>query len=300
MKSYKTALGLTLATSVCAALIACNKGGGNNSPAPVPPPVVIPQNQFQVRPFGQIPAGQMVRPRITNNNKIKYIKCYGTSLDYTSGQGVGLLPLDFPPLPFDNTKVETYELPHLHSASLGKVAVKIEPDVVDANGNATQEGTLEISVTEAQGNKLTSIKSFLDSRVKLEVDDTKNEKNVKIDCSVETIENGQMVPLYDSGNPKLVYTCNTGSSGATTTPGAVKTFTVKSKPEKLIESATDVLRLENDKEQNGDIVFVNDRKAQSRVVKVAVPFGHEFLVNSSAASASILCSAGVANATQQK
>lgn len=304
MKSYKTALGLFLASSVCAALVACNKGGGNAPvPAPAPLPVVVaPQNQFQARPFGQVIPGQIVRPKITNNGQFKFIKCYGVSLDYSSTREIEhMMPIDFPPMPFDNTKVESFELPYLYSATLGKIVVKAEPDVLNAQGNLTHEGTLELSLTETQGSRLSSIKSFLDSHLKLELDDTKKEKRIKVDCGLEVVEYGQSVPLFDSGNPKLSYSCKT--SVATSAEPVVKSFTVKSKPQTVIPGA-DELKLENGKDKNnGDIVLVSDRKAQSRIVKLSVPFGHEFLAvsgNSSTASASIMCSAGTANATQQK
>jgi len=308
MKSFKTILSLSIAASTCAALIACNKSGGND-PQPPPPPVQ-PLNQPPVFNPGPLNPSQGVFRPVMKPQQLTYVKCFTGHANYSSLQTSPIQALE---LPIDPAKPLNQEIPYMYSTSMGKLTLNVQPDVVDANGNPTSLGYMEFVLSDLSGSGASTLRGNLDSHLNLKIDDRQREKYFSIDCSLEMKEGQESISIMDVGNANATYTCSTSLPQLMATPaptptapigtaGAVEPFTTKSKPRVLVENASQSLKLANSKEKSGYILVNDERKSQNRSIEWSVRYGQAFLLttnSSSAVSASILCQPAV-NATQQK
>lgn len=312
MTSFKAIIGLSLAASTCLVLIACNKSGNDNQPPaaqPLAQPLPPAQPAFVPGPLG--PAQGGVPRVIVKPQQFNYVRCYTSILDYGSAKMPYMIPQY--DIPFDSAKLTTQEVPYLYSTMLGKVTLNVQPETLDASGALTSAGYLELTLAGTAGTGNSTLRGNLDAHLNLEIDDQQQQKNFKVDCSLETVQDGVPTSMIYTGNVKDSYSCSNtlpqvASAQATppTSPipnNADSAFTTKSKARVIIENATQSLVLSNGKErESGYIVVSDERKSAGRNIRWSVRYGQAFMLNTGGGTAtanSLLCRPAP-NATQQK
>ncbi len=290
MKSIKLIMGLGIAASLTAALVACNKSSDNNNPQPVAGPVIVPPAPTA---FPAI-LGSNPNSRRPSMGPTATVICIAAAVD-SSGRS-GLLGAQGFNLtqPWDTSKAASFPILNPYETSLGKVTFNVQPDTFDANGTLTAIGFLELNVTGGPGNASTTIRAGLSSNVKLDMTNTQREEGLNVDCNV--------VDLLDIANSKSAYACRM-SQAQSAAPSEITDFKINSKAQ-FIDPAK-ILKLEVDKSSDlGRLVLSIDKSNQNRSIKLSVPFGDSFSVRHgtpSAVTSAVDCVATEqSNATHKK
>ncbi len=272
------ALGFTVSMSV--ALVACNKNSDNNNPQPPPGPVVT---QPAPMPFPNVRVGPAGTARV--NQPFANVICVSTALDRNA---IMPMPGGFD-LRWDTSKSETFPITHPFVSHFGNIELRVQPPTIDSNSNISAEGYMEL---KASGATTTLVRSKLVTNIKFEINDEYRETNFTVECNV--------VDYLQPAQVKTAYTCNTGNVqqvGQQNSNGSViRDFRINSKPEYL--NGNKALKFEVN--QSRDELTLTLAQNENRTIKVSVPFGHEFIAQSSfIANAAIDCQASNINATQQ-
>ncbi|MEK6772584.1 MAG: hypothetical protein AABY64_01475 [Bdellovibrionota bacterium] len=290
MKSFKLIMGLGIAVSITAALVACNKKSDNNSPQPVVGPVIVPPPPSA---FPNI-IGNSQNSRRPPVGEMANVICIAAAVDSSGRSGLlGAQAFDLRQT-WDTSKAATFPILNPYETSLGKVTFNVQPDTFDANGTLTAIGYLELNVTGGPGNASTTIRAGLDSNVKLDMTNTQREEGLNVDCNV--------VELLGTGRSKSTYACRMSQAQAAA-PAEVTDFKINSKAQ-FIDPAK-ILKLEVDKSSDlGRLVLSIDKSNQNRSIKLSVPFGDTFSVRHgtpSAVTSAVDCVASEpSNATHKK